>query len=158
MATEATLQDLNSRLTSTVSAIVPWVTPSARPTHVLLVWLSISQGPIPMNRFRPNIVVSGSQSLEEDRYVAARHVSFLGSVCSDADDEPASAVMCSWKRISVGPLRLHGTKRCTRCKIPCTDQVCVCVCRCAALPMWPNICAYSLTLPLPMPCSTTALF
>jgi uncharacterized protein YcbX len=63
---QASLTDLNSRLTR----------------------------PLPMNRFRPNIVVTGLQAYEEDRV-----------------DEFSSGDLC-----------LRAVKPCTRCKITTTDQ------------------------------------
>lgn len=50
--------------------------------------------PLPMNRFRPNIVVDGCESYAED----------------------------SWKRIKIGSVRLDGMTQCTRCAITTTDQ------------------------------------
>eukprot|EP00499_Haloplacidia_sp_CaronLabIsolate_P009452 CAMPEP_0196772798 /NCGR_PEP_ID=MMETSP1104-20130614/2426_1 /TAXON_ID=33652 /ORGANISM="Cafeteria sp., Strain Caron Lab Isolate" /LENGTH=324 /DNA_ID=CAMNT_0042142941 /DNA_START=62 /DNA_END=1036 /DNA_ORIENTATION=+ len=47
-----------------------------------------------MNRFRPNIVVRGCAPFEED----------------------------TWREVEVGPVRMFGRKRCTRCKIPTTNQ------------------------------------
>lgn len=49
---------------------------------------------VPMNRFRPNIVVSGSHAYAEDR----------------------------WERISVGDAVFRGTKPCARCVITTVDQ------------------------------------
>lgn len=49
---------------------------------------------IPMNRFRPNIVVSGSHAYAEDR----------------------------WDRISVGDAVFRGTKPCARCVMTTVDQ------------------------------------
>ncbi len=63
---EGSLADLNSRLAS----------------------------PIPMNRFRPNIVVHGSEAFEED----------------------------TWKRIRIGSEEFHVVKPCARCVIPSVDQ------------------------------------
>ena len=50
--------------------------------------------PMPMNRFRPNIVVSGAEPFDEDR----------------------------WRRFTVGAVELDGVKRCARCQVPTTDQ------------------------------------
>ena len=50
--------------------------------------------PIPMNRFRPNLVVSGCEPYEEDR----------------------------WKRISVNGITFAVSKPCARCTIPSVDQ------------------------------------
>jgi hypothetical protein len=49
---------------------------------------------IPMSRFRPNIVIKGSQPFEED----------------------------TWKLIQIGDTILHLVKECPRCKQSCTDQ------------------------------------
>ena len=49
---------------------------------------------LPMNRFRPNIVVSGSGAFEED----------------------------DWKTIRIGEMLFHVVKPCARCVITCTDQ------------------------------------
>jgi len=51
--------------------------------------------PIPMNRFRPNIVVSGCPPFAEDR----------------------------WKRIRIGEVELAVVKPCARCDVPTHDQV-----------------------------------
>lgn len=50
--------------------------------------------PLPMNRFRPNIVVSGGAPYEED----------------------------TWRTIRVGQIVFHIVKPCARCPIPTTDQ------------------------------------
>ena len=50
--------------------------------------------PIPMNRFRPNLVVSGCEPYAEDR----------------------------WKRISMGGISFGVSKPCARCTIPSVDQ------------------------------------
>lgn len=50
--------------------------------------------PIPMSRFRPNIVVSGAKPFEED----------------------------TWKIVSIGGVVFHIVKGCPRCKQSCTDQ------------------------------------
>ena len=64
---EASLADLNSRL----------------------------EEPVPMNRFRPNFVVSGSEPFEED----------------------------TWKRIRIGSTEFHIVKPCARCVLTTVDQV-----------------------------------
>jgi uncharacterized protein YcbX len=66
LISEASLADLNGRLTQ----------------------------PLPMNRFRPNLVVSGTQPYAED----------------------------GWSRIQIGELRLRVVKPCSRCLITTTDQ------------------------------------
>ena len=50
--------------------------------------------PLPMNRFRPNLVVAGCEPYEEDR----------------------------WRSIQIGDLPLNVVKPCDRCVIPTTDQ------------------------------------
>lgn len=50
--------------------------------------------PVPMNRFRPNLVVSGCDPFAED----------------------------SWRRIRIGPLDFDVAKPCSRCVIPSIDQ------------------------------------
>jgi uncharacterized protein YcbX len=50
--------------------------------------------PLPMERFRPNLVLTGLQPFAEDRIAS----------------------------IEIGPVRLHLVKPCTRCIIPSTDQ------------------------------------
>ena len=51
---------------------------------------------VPMNRFRPNIVVRGCRAHDEDR----------------------------WKRFVVGKnVEMRGVKKCSRCKMPSTDQL-----------------------------------
>jgi len=50
--------------------------------------------PLPMNRFRPNIVVAGSEAFEEDR----------------------------WKRIRIDGITFAVVKPCARCAITTTDQ------------------------------------
>lgn len=66
LISEASLQDLNSRLAK----------------------------PLPLDRFRANIVVSGCDAYEEDR----------------------------WKRIKIGPVAFDIVKPCVRCVITTTDQ------------------------------------
>jgi uncharacterized protein len=50
--------------------------------------------PVPMNRFRPNFVVAGSEPFEED----------------------------TWKRIRIGSTEFHVVKPCARCVITTIDQ------------------------------------
>jgi len=50
--------------------------------------------PIPMSRFRPNLVVKGTKPFEED----------------------------TWRVISIDGLIFHIVKGCPRCKQSCTDQ------------------------------------
>ena len=50
--------------------------------------------PVPMNRFRPNFVVSGSEPFEED----------------------------TWKRIRIGATEFHIVKPCARCVLTTVDQ------------------------------------
>ena len=73
IATEASLHELNTLL------------------------LAKNKNPIQMNRFRPNIVISGNQikPFEEDQ----------------------------WKSIMIGNVLFHIVKACPRCKQSCTDQM-----------------------------------
>ncbi|MES9963194.1 MAG: MOSC domain-containing protein [Candidatus Sedimenticola sp. 20ELBAFRAG] len=66
LISEASLGDLNSRL----------------------------EHPLPMNRFRPNLVVSGCEPYEED----------------------------SWRLIRIGDIAFRVVKPCSRCAVPTTDQ------------------------------------
>lgn len=66
VATEASLDDLNQRLSK----------------------------PLPMNRFRPNLVVSGAEPFEEDR----------------------------WQRLRIGDIDFRVVKACARCSITTVDQ------------------------------------
>ena len=66
LISEASLEDLNSRL----------------------------DNPVPMNRFRPNLVVSGCDSFAED----------------------------GWRRIRIGTVEFNVAKPCSRCAIPSIDQ------------------------------------
>jgi uncharacterized protein YcbX len=50
--------------------------------------------PVPMNRFRPNLVVSGCEAFDEDR----------------------------WQRIRIGTLEFDVAKPCSRCVMPSIDQ------------------------------------
>ncbi|MBL1082738.1 MOSC domain-containing protein [Streptomyces actinomycinicus] len=52
------------------------------------------EGPLPMNRFRPNVVVAGTEPWAEDH----------------------------WTRISVGEVVFRGPKACGRCVVTTTDQ------------------------------------
>lgn len=52
------------------------------------------QTPLPMERFRPNLVVAGCAPFAEDR----------------------------WKSLRIGDIVMHGVKLCSRCKITTTDQ------------------------------------
>lgn len=55
---------------------------------------SASEGPLPMNRFRPNAVVDGTEAWAED----------------------------GWRRIRIGEVTFRAAKRCARCVVPTTDQ------------------------------------
>ncbi|MEM6496660.1 MAG: MOSC N-terminal beta barrel domain-containing protein [Pseudomonadota bacterium] len=66
LISQASLDDLNSRL----------------------------ENPVPMNRFRPNLVVDGCESFAED----------------------------SWRRIRIGDVEFKVAKPCSRCAIPSIDQ------------------------------------
>ncbi|MFE7095361.1 MOSC domain-containing protein [Streptomyces erythrochromogenes] len=52
------------------------------------------EGPLPMNRFRPNVVVSGAEAWAED----------------------------GWQRIAIGDSLFRGAKECGRCVVTTTDQ------------------------------------
>ncbi|WP_128378125.1 MOSC domain-containing protein [Streptomyces cavernae] len=52
------------------------------------------EGPLPMNRFRPNVVVSGTEPWAED----------------------------SWSRIAIGDIAFRVPKACARCVVTTTDQ------------------------------------
>ncbi|MGC9535778.1 MOSC domain-containing protein [Streptomyces sp. UG1] len=52
------------------------------------------EGPLPMNRFRPNVVVSGTAAWAED----------------------------DWSRISIGEVTFRAAKKCGRCVVTTTDQ------------------------------------
>jgi hypothetical protein len=66
LMTEASVDDLNGRL----------------------------QQPVPMNRFRPNVVISGSAAYEED----------------------------TWQRVKIGSVSFLVAKPCVRCAVPTVDQ------------------------------------
>jgi len=51
--------------------------------------------PLPMNRFRPNIVLAGSKAYQED----------------------------AWSRVKIGGLEFVATTQCGRCPIPTIDQL-----------------------------------
>ncbi|AWZ05373.1 MULTISPECIES: MOSC N-terminal beta barrel domain-containing protein [unclassified Streptomyces] len=53
------------------------------------------EGPLPMNRFRPNVVVSGAEAWAED----------------------------GWLRIAIGDAVFRGVRECGRCVVTTTDQV-----------------------------------
>jgi uncharacterized protein len=58
-------------------------------------WLTADgEEPVPMNRFRPNVVVSGFEPWAEDH----------------------------WRRIQIGPVSFRGAKPCDRCVVTTTDQ------------------------------------
>ncbi|MET9699525.1 MOSC N-terminal beta barrel domain-containing protein [Streptomyces sp. NPDC006529] len=53
-----------------------------------------AEGPLPMNRFRPNVVVSGAEAWAED----------------------------AWTRVAIGDAVFRGVRECGRCVITTTDQ------------------------------------
>jgi uncharacterized protein YcbX len=53
-----------------------------------------AEGPLPMNRFRPSVVVAGTEAWAEDH----------------------------WSRISIGEVAFRITKPCARCVVTTTDQ------------------------------------
>ncbi|WP_327308227.1 MOSC domain-containing protein [Streptomyces sp. NBC_01298] len=52
------------------------------------------EGPLPMNRFRPNVVVSGAEAWAED----------------------------GWERVAIGDAVFRGARECGRCVVTTTDQ------------------------------------
>jgi uncharacterized protein YcbX len=52
------------------------------------------EGPVPMNRFRPNVVVSGTAAWAED----------------------------DWSRLAIGEVTFRAPKKCARCVVTTTDQ------------------------------------
>ncbi|WP_328297127.1 MOSC domain-containing protein [Streptomyces sp. NBC_00435] len=52
------------------------------------------EGPLPMNRFRPNVVVSGAEAWAED----------------------------AWRRVAIGDAVFRGVRECGRCVVTTTDQ------------------------------------
>ncbi|WP_300611890.1 MOSC N-terminal beta barrel domain-containing protein [Trebonia sp.] len=59
-------------------------------------WLAAAgEQPVPMNRFRPNVVVTGFEPWAEDR----------------------------WRRVRIGPVSFRVAKPCGRCVVTTTDQV-----------------------------------
>ncbi|MFF1408668.1 MOSC domain-containing protein [Streptomyces sp. NPDC058289] len=53
-----------------------------------------NEGPLPMNRFRPNVVVSGAEAWAED----------------------------GWERVAIGDAVFRGARECGRCVVTTTDQ------------------------------------
>lgn len=53
-----------------------------------------AEGPLPMNRFRPNVVVAGAEAWAED----------------------------GWRRIAIGDAEFRGVRECGRCVVTTTDQ------------------------------------
>ncbi len=95
------MHDLNSRLADPAYA-EPGTSISFVDGYPLLCTTKVSlielnrrmYNPIPMGRFRPNIVVSGDRPFGED----------------------------SWKRIRIGEVKFSVVKPCTRCSITTIDQ------------------------------------
>jgi uncharacterized protein len=59
-------------------------------------WLAAEgEQPVPMNRFRPNVVVAGFEPWAEDR----------------------------WRRVQIGPVSFRVAKPCGRCVVTTTDQI-----------------------------------
>lgn len=73
---QASLDDLNARIASADPVI------------------GLSTHPLPMDRFRPNIVIAGGSAFQED----------------------------GWKEITIGSTRFSLVKPCARCAIPTIDQ------------------------------------
>jgi len=84
------LQELNNRIKSNSQSDDPSI-PSASSSSFSS---SSSFEPLPMERFRPNVVVTGGGK------------PFM-------EDE--------WKKLKIGQLVLHGAKKCTRCKLTTVD-------------------------------------
>ena len=73
----------------------PLLLTSAESLDQLNHWLTAAgDRPVPMNRFRPNVVVSGYPPWAEDR----------------------------WRRIRIGPVSFRVAKPCARCVVTTTDQ------------------------------------
>ena len=73
----------------------PLLLTSAESLGQLNQWLTAAgHQPVPMNRFRPNVVVTGYQPWAEDR----------------------------WRRIKIGSVRFRVAKPCARCVVTTTDQ------------------------------------
>ena len=73
----------------------PLLLTSAESLDQLNHWLTAAgDQPVPMNRFRPNVVVSGYPPWAEDR----------------------------WRRIRIGPVSFRVAKPCARCVVTTTDQ------------------------------------
>jgi uncharacterized protein YcbX len=73
----------------------PLLLASAASLDQLGQWLTAAgDEPVPMNRFRPNLVVSGFEPWAEDR----------------------------WRRIRIGPVSFRVVKPCDRCVVTTTDQ------------------------------------
>jgi uncharacterized protein YcbX len=73
----------------------PLLLTSAESLGQLNQWLTAAgHQPVPMNRFRPNVVVSGYPPWAEDR----------------------------WRRIRIGPVSFRVAKPCARCVVTTTDQ------------------------------------
>ncbi len=94
LLSEASVEDLNGRLSVNFSELPP-----RHPDKVHRDATPPKQGgklfePLPMNRFRPNLVVSGSEAYAED----------------------------DWARIRVGEAIFRSTKPCERCVITTVDQ------------------------------------
>jgi uncharacterized protein YcbX len=74
----------------------PLLLTSTASLHQLGEWLSAAgERPVPMNRFRPNAVVTGSEPWAEDR----------------------------WRRVRIGSASFRVAKPCGRCVVTTTDQV-----------------------------------
>ena len=89
---QASLDDLNAR----ISSAHPHISPSAhsRIARSADPHIHPSAHPLPMDRFRPNIVVEGGAAFQEDE----------------------------WRDITIGDVRFSLVKPCARCVIPTTDQ------------------------------------
>jgi len=52
------------------------------------------EDPVPMNRFRPNLVIAGGEAFAED----------------------------TWRRVRIGGVVFHAGGHCARCVVTCTEQ------------------------------------
>ena len=86
---EGSLEDLNKRIRECLEMELAGKVPAFQPLPEVPAFQ-----PFPMNRFRPNFVVGGSEPFAEDK----------------------------WKRIRIGSTEFHVVKPCARCVITTVDQ------------------------------------
>jgi uncharacterized protein YcbX len=109
---EASLDDLNARLTGKGAPSVP------------------------MNRFRPNLVLAGLDAYEEDYVESVRirpRKSMAGTVANAPENPPANTLQGTEDNAREQPVQLNIVKPCARCPIPTIDQATG-----APHPNWPN--------------------